>query len=397
MSDLSAAQPITASPAMAAVPMEVDVFDTLAGAEAIWRELERRAVLTPYQSFDWIAALLAAGAESDSRVLVAVITKRGHPVALLPLGLRKRRGLTEAHVLGTRQSNADWLLAEPGFAPSKAELQSIFTLVSQVAGGIDLLSLSNLPQSWQGHRNPLLVLDHAAAPSNLYTATIGPTPVPYIDHRLSTKRRSNINRGRRRLAEQHGEVRLVRITDKANLERVHQAFLDQRGARFGEMGIDNMFAHAPFKELFRDLTIQGFGSEHPALCLHALYAGDEIVATSWGLHAGTHYSQYINSTTSGPAARYSLMGILVGELMDALTTTGVTTFDMGLGDFEYKTEWTVAEPVFNSLVPLTAKGRLAALAKKQLGAGKRLIKQTPALWRTAQQVRRVLYNLRNKN
>ena len=395
MSDLSVAQPITAPPALGAAPTEVELFDTLEAVEAIWRSLEEHAVLTPYQGYDWIAALLKAGAEPNSRVVVAVIRQAGEPVALLPLGLRKRRGLTEAHVLGTGQSNADWLMAVPGFAPDKAELHRIFARVSQAAGGIDLLSLSNLPQSWQGHRNPLLVLDHAAAPSNFYTATIGPTPVPYIDHRLSTKRRSNINRGRRRLAEQHGEVRLLRITDAANLERVHQAFLEQRGARFGEMGIDNMFAHAPFLQLFRDLTTAGFGSEHPTLCLHALYAGDEIVATSWGLHAGTHYSQYINSTTSGPAARYSLMGILIGELMDALTTTGVTTFDMGLGDFDYKTEWTVAEPVFNSLVALTAKGRMAALAKQQLGAGKRLIKQTPALWRTAQQIRRVLFNLRS--
>ena len=44
------------------------------------------------------------------------------------------------------------------------------------------------------------------------------------------------------------------------------------------------------------------------------------------------------------------MGILIAELMDALTVTGVTTFDMGLGDFDYKTEWTEAEPVFNSLI-----------------------------------------------
>ncbi|WP_108396678.1 GNAT family N-acetyltransferase [Devosia submarina] len=397
MSDVSEIQPRSVSPALAAAPLGVEIFDTLQGAEAIWRSLEERAVATPYQRFDWINALLAAGAEKNSRVLVAVITRNERPVALLPLGLRKHRGLTEAHMLGAEQSNADWLIAEPGFSPSKAELHRIFALVSQAAGGIDLLSLSNLPQTWQGHDNPLLVLDHAPAPSNLYTAVIGPTPVPYIDHRLSTKRRSNINRGRRRLAEQHGEVRMVHVRDDQMLAQVHQAFLDQRGARFAEMGISNMFAQAPFYQLFRDLTRAGFGSERPTLCLHALYAGDEIVATSWGLQSSTHYSQYINSTTSGAAARYSLMGILISELMDALTVQGITTFDMGLGDFDYKTEWTKSEPVFNSVLPLTLKGRIAARARTQLSAGKRLIKQTPALWQTAQHIRRALFKLRNRH
>jgi CelD/BcsL family acetyltransferase involved in cellulose biosynthesis len=396
MSLVSDAQPITARPDRAAAPFELALFDSLKQAEPIWRSLEERAILTPYQRYDWIAAAIAAGTEADSRIVIAVIRRDQHPVGLLPLGLRKTRGLVEAHLLGTHLSNSDWLLAEPGFAPSKAELLDLFSAISSAAGGIDLLSLSNLPQSWQGHRNPLLVLDHALAPSNFYTATIGPTPLPYIDHRLSAKRRSNINRGRRRLVEQHGEVRLVRVRDEQTLALVHQAFLDQRGTRFAEMGIPNMFTEAPFYSLFRDLTRQGFASEHPTLCLHALYAGDEIVATSWGLHSGTHYSQYINSTTSGPAARYSLMGILIAELMDALTVTGVTTFDMGLGDFEYKTEWTEAEPVFNSQVALGFKGRLAAAAKERLAAGKRLIKQTPALWKAAQWARKQVFDWRSR-
>ena len=396
MSDLSVAQPITAYSALAAAQFQVELFDTLQAAEAIWRSLEARAVLTPYQGYDWITALLAAGAEQNSRVAVVVIRQAGHVVALLPLGLRKRRGLLEAHVLGTGQSNADWLMAEPGFAPNKADLHRIFALVGQAIGGVDLLSLSNLPRSWNGHANPLLVFDHALAPSNLYTATIGPTPAPYIDHRLSAKRRSNINRGRRRLVEQHGEVRLVRVRDEAMLARVHAAFIEQRGARFAEMGIPNMFAEKPFYKLFGDLTRSGFAHDHPTLCLHALLAGDEIVATSWGLHGGTHYSQYINSTTSGPAARYSLMGILIAELMDALTVIGVLTFDMGLGDFEYKTEWTEAQPVFNAQIALSFKGRVAARAKARLQAGKRLIKQTPALWNAAQWTRKKIFDLRAK-
>lgn len=394
MSDLSATQDRTVSATGVKARYDVAIHRDLASVEAIWRSLEQRCVLTPYQRYDWVAALVAADAEAGSELAIAVIRTGTHALGLLPLALVRSGGLTRAHLLGVKQSNSDWLIAEPGFQPGAEALRDIFRAVSQAVGGIDLLSLSNLPSTWQGHANPLLVLPHAPAASNLYTATIGPTPVPYIEHRLNTKRRSNIKRGMRRLAEQHGEVRLVHVQDATMLERVHQAFLDQRGARFAEMGVDNIFARAPFLDLFRDLTAASFGKHRPALCLHALMAGDEIVATSWGLQSGDHYSQYINSTTAGPAARYSLMGILVAELMDALTVTGITTFDMGLGDFEYKVEWTEPEPVYNSLVPLTLKGRMASATVGWRDAGKRVIKQTPALWRIAQWIRLRLFQLR---
>lgn len=394
MSDLPVTHETSIDQVAVAARFDIAVHRDLASVEDVWRSLEKRGTLTPYQRFDWIAALVAAGAEDPKRIAVAVITRDGTVAGLLPLRLVRQGGLVRAHILGSKQSNADWLLAETGFAPTAAQLKDIFTRISIAVGGIDLLSLSNLPASWQGRANPLLALDHAPAASNLYTATIGPTPVPYIEHRLNTKRRSNIKRGMRRLEELHGAVRLVAVRDATMLAAVQDAFIAQRGARFDAMGVDNIFARPPFVELFRELTLASVDSARPALSLHALFAGEEIVATSWGLQAGTHYSQYINSTSAGPAAKYSLMGILVAELMDALTTTGITTFDMGLGDFDYKVEWTEPQPVYNSLVALTLKGQLAAALMAWRDAGKRAIKQTPALWRLAQAVRRTLFQLR---
>ena len=42
------------------IALRYDLFETLAAAEPVWRALEARDVFTPYQRFDWIAALLAA-------------------------------------------------------------------------------------------------------------------------------------------------------------------------------------------------------------------------------------------------------------------------------------------------------------------------------------------------
>lgn len=385
-------QTLTTTAASADPALDFVVFDSLAAARADWVAIEAQAVLTPYQRYDWIKALIGSGLETNTGIAIVLIRDSGVGVALLPLCVERRLGIAAARVLGTEQSNCDWLITLPDFAPDATTLRTLFGQIG-AAVGIDLLTLQNQPASWQGKPNAVLALGQSPAASGLYVATIGPTPVPYIEHRLATKRRSNIRRGARRLEELYGPVRVVRVNDTAMLDAVHRAFLNQRGTRFEEMGVRNIFAEAAFVRFFRQLAIESFENPRPALILHALYAGDEILATCWGTTAGNHYSQYINSTASGPAAKYSLMAVLVAEVMDDLTQSGILTFDMGLGDFEYKIEWTSPEDVFHSVIALTPKGRIAAWGLEQQAAIKRLIKQTPALWNVAKWLRRKLLRL----
>ena len=369
----------------------------MVAAEAEWRALESVAVLTPYQRFDWVNALIEAELETGKGLVIALIRRHGEAVALLPLAIRRQFGLRVATMLGTGSSNSDWLMALPQFNPDAGTLQSLLQRICRAAGGVDLVTFNNQPARWQGMDNPVLALGKAPGASNSYVATIGPTPVPYIEHRLSTKRRNNITRGMRRLAENFGPLRTIRVSDPATLEAAHQVFLAQRQARFVEMGVRNVFAEDGFVRLFKQLVAAGFGQHRPALCLHVLYAGEEIVATCWGAMAGDHYSQYINSTSSGPASQYSLMAILIGTVMDDLTQAGIVTMDMGLGDFAYKSEWAEREPVFHSVIALTRRGRLAAAASGLRDAIKRQIKQTPWLWTSAKRARQFLFSLTHKS
>ena len=389
------AQPATAPHGSGvATGLEVKVFESLAAAETPWRDLEARGIVTPYQRFDWISGLHAAGADAGIDIAVATIGRNGRTVALLPLGIKRGRLLTTARLLGTEQSNADWMISEPGFAPGQTALRGIFEQISQAVGGIDLVSLQNQPASWSGTPNPLLALPHAPAASNLYVTTIAGITPPFVESRVPAKKRGNLRRGRRRLEEAMGPVRLVRVTDQATLERVHAVFLEQRKARFDAMGIDNIFGTPLFVRFFKQAVSDGFAAAHPIMCAHALMAGDEIVATTWGAMTKTHYSLFINSAASGPTIKFSLMGILIGDLMDELLARGIETFDLGLGDFDYKADWTEPATVYNGTMALTAKGRLAASARSGQTTIKRAIKQNPTLWTAASRVRQLLFRLR---
>ncbi len=370
--------------------LTIEVFTDLEAAEATWRELEARAVLSPYQRFDWIQAIIGSGVVRCERMAIAVARQGRRPMALLPLTISRELGIWQARIAGSALSNADWMIFDPAIAGA-LDKGFLLRLLREArrAARIDVFSLQNLPGEWQGHANPLLAFAHLPAPSHFYAGTLG--TAPFIETRLNHKKRTNIRRGGRRLEEMYGAVQVRHATTPEELSAVHAAFLAQRGERFDEMGVTNVFATAEFVTFFRELGTASLGATRPALCLHALYGGEEILATSIGAVCGTHYSQYINSTASGPAAKYYLSGLLMAELCDELSGAGILSLDLGVGDFEYKLDWTEAQTVYNAVVPLTTAGRAQAVASRLTTAAKRTVKQHPALWSLAKAVRKVFH------
>ena len=397
---MSAIEPpnVTPSPArqdtiVSASLGEVTVFDSFSAARAAWLDLEASGVLTPYQRFEWMATIHASGLDAG-KLAIGLLGPLERPIALLPLVISRQGGLRVARLVGSAFGNSDWLPFDPAAVErlTPAALQLFLVETTRQAGGADLVRLSQLPAQWSGHPNPLLALRHQPAPNNLYTAAIGGVALPFIDHGISSKLRSNLRRGRARLIEQFGPVSVRRISDAAAYGQVHQAFLAQRGERFAQMGVDNIFATPAMVDFFSTLGEAGLGQDRPALMAHALYAGEEILATSFGAMAGSHFSQYINSTSSGPASKYSLMGILMGDMMDDLIGAGVTSFDMGTGDFAYKTDWSAPQTVFDATIPVSRLGALALPVLDLATSTKRAIKQNPRIWALAKRVKKLRYD-----
>jgi CelD/BcsL family acetyltransferase involved in cellulose biosynthesis len=382
-------------PQAGALP-RIGVIETLEDAEPVWRRLENEGHATAYQRFDWCAARLAA-LPAPHAVRIAVIGHPGAPLALLPLAVEKRFGVRHGRVLASEIGNADSLiLGAEGLERLTPETVRALIPAIGKAAGLDTLTLRNIAPEREGWREPLAALERMPSASRLYRSHIGGTAIPFIDNGLTNKLRANIRRGMRRIEEMTGPVKLVRVTDPALFARVHAEFNAQRDERFAQMGLDNPFATPEMRALFDELARRGLTGKNPFFLVHALMAGGEILATSFGLRAGSHFSQYINSTSLGPASKYSLMGILIGLMLDDLLADGIVSFDMGVGDFAYKTDWTEPVEVYDALVPVTARGELVLQFEGAALFAKRVIKQTPALWSMAQRLRRGLYGLRRR-
>lgn len=371
-----------------AAPLTFRLFETLEAAEPAWRALEARGVLTSYQRFDWVRNFVGSHGLRGGRVAIAALMDQHRAVALLPLIVTSRLGTRSARMIGWQIGNADWLALDPAFAHrlDKPEMAQFLGDIA-AATGADILALHSQAERWGGIENPLLGFPHQPSPDHFYTAPLG-------TDRLNAKRIRNIERGRRRLEESFGPVRLRRATTPEEVALFHAEFLRQRGLRFDEMGIGNVFAEPWFQAFFRNACADGLLDANPVLAIDALYAGDSIVATSIGSYCGTHYSQYINSTTDGPAAKYSLMGILMHDLVAVLRADGIVTLDMGLGDFEYKLDWTDKQVAWDAVLPLSLKGQLAARVLLGARALKRAIKQHDRVWTLVRKVRAALHRAR---
>lgn len=88
------------------------------------------------------------------------------------------------------------------------------------------------------------------------------------------------------------------------------------------------------------------------------------------------------------------MGVTLSLLVDQLRADGITGFDMGLGDFEYKTDWTHRQPVLDIVLPVSALGHVGAPLLRGARRAKRTIKQTPSLWKLARAAQSAMVGLR---
>ena len=98
-----------------------------------------------------------------------------------------------------------------------------------------------------------------------------------------------------------------------------------------------------------------------------------------------------NTYTMSANAKYSPGLILMRDIIDHYAKSGYRALDLGIGSDDYKRLFCKNdEPIFDSFIPLSARGRMAASAMSALNGAKRMVKQNPALFDMAQKLRGAL-------
>jgi CelD/BcsL family acetyltransferase involved in cellulose biosynthesis len=366
----------------------VEVFSDLTAAETIWRELEREAITTPYQRFDFLASWQrhVGAPRGVIPFLVAGFDREGLPAFLWPFGVETTGPLRTAQFLGGKHANFNFALWRRDVAAviTSADLQALLRRVG-AQHGIDLFALLRQPANSENVANPFALLPHQQSVDECPRLALHGTGAQVIDEQLSSAMRGRLRTKERKLQKLAGYRYFV--AEAGEVDRLLDAFFPLKSAHMAAQGIPNTFAQPGVEAFVREVC----RGRSPLIEMHALEGDGEVLAIFVAITDGRRFSLMFNTYTCSDHARYSPGLILLVHVVTQCADRGLQIFDLGAGEAGYKSFFCKEpEPLFDSFLPLTAAGRLAAVAARSGYRLKRWIKGSPVLWDGLQNLRRRL-------
>ena len=359
-----------------------DRFDT---AAQVWRAMETSgATMTPYQRMDFLRAWHEPLGKSEGIELRIVEGRNesGQAMFIWPLGLCGGYGFRKLGWLGGKHANYGMgVYDRDGIGSVKPEDWRKLMAEAVRLGGGDAAVLLNQPETFEGFANPLAALRSFGSASACHAIDLGHDYNALMERLRSRSSRKKIRRNIRRLEETAGPVELRHAVTHADIIEALAAL------RAHKQQLDDSRAD---RHIFSDSTVIGFLTQAAmphddgspsALEIHTLHAGDRIVATfgcavSDKRAAGTFISFDLDEFAQSAPGE-----ILIAMLLEHFCARGIETFDLGVGDAEYKRRWCHdKEPLFDSVVAASLRGRLLTAPVASLSLRlKALVKRSPRL------------------
>jgi CelD/BcsL family acetyltransferase involved in cellulose biosynthesis len=367
----------------------VDILGDLGQAETIWRGLEDIAQFsTPYQRFDFLSAWQRqVGAREGHRPFIVIACDfERRPLLLLPLTLSHEHGVRTASFMGGKHATFNMALWDREFAVAAgaADLETLISAI-RARGEADVLALGQQPLNWRGVPNPMALLPHQASANDCPLMNIVPEQPP--TERISNSFRRRLKGKERKLQALSGYRSHVARSD-ADVKRLLDWFFLIKPQRMAEQKLPNVFADPGVEEFVRDACMAQLADGGRAIDIHALECDDEVIAIFAGVSDGHRFSMMFNTYTLSANSKYSPGLILMRDIVDHYAGRGYRALDLGIGSDDYKRLFCKDdEPIFDSFIPLSLRGKLAAAAMSGVNRAKHLVKHNPALFDLAQKLR----------
>jgi CelD/BcsL family acetyltransferase involved in cellulose biosynthesis len=368
---------------------DVDILGDLGQVEQVWRGLEdQRQFSTPYQRFDFLSTWQrqVGAREGLLPFIVIAYDAERRPLLLLPLALKHEHGVRTAAFMGGKHTTYNMALWNRDFAANAggADLDALIAAI-RARSGADVLALTQQPLRWRDLPNPLALLPNQASANDCPLLTMVPDAPPTA--RISHSFRRRLKSKERKLQTLPG-YRYGAATTDAEINRLLDAFFRIKPLRMAEQKLPNVFAEPGVEDFVRGACLAQLAGGGHAIDLHALECDDEVIAIYAGVADGHRCSMMFNTYTMSDNSRYSPGLILMRNIVDHYAERGYHALDLGIGSDDYKRLFCKSdEPIFDSFIPLSRRGKLAAAAMSAVNSAKRLVKHNPALFQMAQKLR----------
>lgn len=367
----------------------VDIIGDLGQAETIWRALEdARHFSTAYQRFDFLSAWQsqAGRREGLSPFIIVARDAERRPLLLLPLTLGHEHGVRTARFMGGKHATFNMALWDGEFAGSatRADLEALMAAI-RAQSRADVLALHQQPMRWREMANPMAMLPHQASVNDcpLMVMTPGAEPASRISNSLRGRLRSKEKKLKALSGYRYGLA-----SGDTEIRRLLDAFFRIKPLRMADQKLPNVFAEPGVEDFIRAACLAPLPSGGHAIDIHALECDAEVIAIFAGVADGHRFSMMFNTYTMSESAKYSPGLILMRDIVDHYAGLGYHALDLGIGSDDYKRLFCKDdEPIFDSFIALSARGKLAATAMSGINRAKHVVKHNPALLQMAQKLR----------
>ena len=374
--------------------LQVRVHEDLAAIEPTWRDLERRGHATGFQRFDWVSLIAQRLAgERRARLLIAEVTDgMGRTVMILPLALERRGGVTEIGCLDLDVCDYAAPVLSPDHIVSPGAMRALWAELRRALPRADLLRLAKIPRRVGGAVNPLLHLPGCRTiVSRCYGLPISPPREDLIQRVTRPSTFRDFGKFQRRL-ERRGTVEFTLASIPAEVDAIASALIEQRQARFAEMGRYNLLDRPEIAAFYR--TAAHDGLDGGPVRLFGLSVDGEWIATAYGLEHGGEFCLLIQ-TMAGGEWRNCSPGIMISaRAMEWAAAAGLSYFDFSIGFLPYKTELGGQEGDLSECAEVLSPLGAAILGRDRLAEwSKAELKRHPATFERLRALRRSLRRL----
>jgi CelD/BcsL family acetyltransferase involved in cellulose biosynthesis len=344
--------------------LKLSVHVNLEVLEADWRALEASSATSLHQGFDWCMAWAAA---HNNQLLLVRGSIARKTVFILPFELVRGPLFRTVRFIGSPHSNINTGLFAADLDPLNCE-QMAQALIADLSVNLsrvaDIVMLEKIPFDWRGMRHPLGSLPAVQNQNASFQLPLLGNFEATLAQLNAKRRRKKFRVSEKRLESLGGYDHIIATTPQ-DRRALLDLFFEQKAIRFKALGLPNVFQDSKTRAFFHavaaiDPTPDGQPLELNAIRLRGAEKG-RIVAIAGLSRKGDHIICQFGSIDESLAADASPGELLFYLMIKKYNDEGFKLFDFGIGDQGYKRSWCTVETVlYDIMLPLTRRGRLAA-------------------------------------
>jgi CelD/BcsL family acetyltransferase involved in cellulose biosynthesis len=351
---------------------KVEIFAGADLAAAEWPSVADPCDLRMYvfQSREFLEVWLDTIGKSSGiePYLVVVSDDAGRPILFLPLVIETKFNVRLLRFMdcGVADYNAPIVAADCTL--SRQEFHQVWSEILSLLPGFDVIDLKKIASDVAGAFNPLGYLDCTPFDESGHSILLGALR-DQAEARPVVKLRRKLRHYREEL-DKVGAARFVVDPLASDVPRVLERLFELKRQKYSRTSAQDFLAQPGVEDFYRAMTSPGRLGRISQLA--ALTIGDTVASAHLGF-VGRGRCYYIFPAYDAEFGRYRVGHLLLQHLIDRSVASQFDTFDLGVGENQYKDTWATHRlALLSHERAVTAAGRIY----QQVRRVQRLVKKS---------------------